>query len=126
MPALPKQVTSSFFPGLGVQHEVSLSNVGFHAIEVTIGANSAMTAVQLHDSPPNTLTGQNAPTAIVHSLGAPPSAVIPIPLYAPGDNSISGLTYQYLTADNSAVYLEAWSSTDAGLRGVGTRVLCIR
>ncbi len=126
MPQLPKQVTSSFFPGLGVQHEVTLSNVGFHAIEVTVGGNTAITAVQLHDNPPNTAAGQNAPTAIVHSLGAPPSAVIPIPLYSADANSIGLITYQYLTADNSAVFLNFWSNSLTGLRGVGTKVYCIR
>jgi hypothetical protein len=119
------RMTSDFFPGLGSIHVVSMSGVGHHAIETTVGANTALTAALWVAVPPNTLTGMNAPVVIVHSLGAPPSMVIPIPMYTANANSIGGVNYHYLTANASAVYLMARTFTGGPL-GIATRIHVVR
>ena len=125
MPSFPKELTHKFFPGLGDIHVVGMSNVGFHVLENTVGANTTLTAAQMVAVPPNTAAGMNAPVAIVHSLGAVPSVVLALPLYTANANSIGGVSYLYLTADNSAAYIMARTATGGPL-GVATRLTFIR
>lgn len=124
MPAIPKILASRFFPGMGEQYEVGLANVGVHVVTDTLAVNTARTDAQVIASAPNTGAGK-AFGPIVHSLGVAPSAVIPMEMDTQ-DNTVLSVNYQFITADNSAVYLRAQTWTGASLVGAATRIIVIR
>lgn len=127
---VPKAKMKDHFPGLEQQIEVGLTGVGVHVITATLAVNTLADAAALIGAPPNT-DGFATCGPVVHSLGAPPTAAIPIQI-GPQTGSMQGMIgYQYLTADNSAVYIfaEGWTAVgaaDLGLLGVGTRITVIR
>jgi len=125
MAVLPKELTEKFFPGLADQHEVGLGAVGVSVIEATLGCNTDTTDAQLIAGPPNTASGCDACGPIVHSLGTAPTAA----LVQPGggvDHSIGAISYAVVTMDNSAVYVQARTSSQISPLGVRTRVIAIR
>jgi hypothetical protein len=123
MTVLPKDLTKKYFPNLGDQHVVGLEGVGVSVIEATLACNTAMTDAQLIAGPPNTAT-HNAHGPIVHSLGIAPTAVV---VQAAGVNqSIGQLSYIMVTADNSAIYVHAKTSSMGTPIGVRTRFIAIR
>lgn len=115
MAVFPKMKTNKFMPGLESEHEVGLSGVGVSVVCYTIAVNTARTPAQLIASPPNT-AGLNIAGPLVHSLGAPPTAVIPLRAdtseVTEGNDKDSAVTFQYCTADNSAVYI--WANAYSG------------
>jgi len=118
MATLPKQLTHKFFPGLGEQHEVGLVNVGYCAVDFTLTGETAMTVAEIIASAPNTGGAEaGAVQVVVHSLGTPPGAVI-TQLRWSGEASVG-----YITADNSAVYLQPTECTSLGL---AARIIAIR
>lgn len=123
---IPHLDTSRFLPGLGggQQHVVGADGVGINIITATLVANTAQTIAELVASPPNTVATACGP--VVHSLGRSPSLVLVQQLAR--NAAMTGLNaqiaYQYVTADNSAVYLFAKSFT-GGLVGVATLVAAI-
>lgn len=122
MSVKPNQsLSESFQPGLGDQHVLGASGLGMQMITATLAANTARTAAQLIASPPNT-ANHNAFGPVVHSLGVPPSAA-----WAQVAEVIAAqtITYQYVTADNSAIYFNPVAST-ANLVGVATRIFVVR
>lgn len=124
----PKMLSRHFTPGLEAEHEVGLSGVGVHVVEATLAVNTIATAANLIASPPNT-AGLATCGPVVHSLGCPPTAVIPMQVGPHATSFQEAITYQYCTADNSAVYLFArcWTTVNgANLAGVGTRLVVIR
>jgi len=122
---IPKILANRFFPGMADQYEVGLTNVGFHAIDVTLAANTSRTDAQVIASAPNTGAGA-AFGPVVHSLGTAPSLVIPIFKDQPSGDVGWAVNYQFITADNSAVYLRAKSWTGAAPVGVSTRIYVVR
>lgn len=125
--AIPKDLGHKHFPAMGDQYEVGLTNVGFHAVTATIVVNSAMTNAQIVAAPPN--TAATVPCGpIVHSLGAAPSAVIPIlnGQYGATSGLAVDVAFSYITADNSAVYLRAMTWTGTTPRGASVTVFVIR
>jgi len=125
MPTVPKQLTSQFFPGMGEQHVVGLQNVGISVVTATLAVNTTRTDAQLIASPPNTDTAAMACGPVVHSLGTPPMAAWVLPYSLPVGLGF-GITYQYVTADNSAVYFRAATWTGAAPVGQGVRVYAVR
>ncbi len=136
IPAIPRLKTKHFTPGLEAEHEVALSGVGVTVVQCTLAVSTARTAAQLVDpahAPLNNATG-NCFGAVIHSLGTPPTAVIPLVgggganvELMPGAALTGGITFQYLTATNTAVYVWANSWTGgATMLGVATRFICIR
>ncbi len=124
-PRHPLLLTEKFLPGLGEQHETSLKGVGYCIITATLACNTATTAAQLLASAPNTGVGA-AFGPVVHSLGTAPALTIAQMVGPAPANVVSeAITYQYCTADNSAVYMWAKSWTGATV-GVNTRFVCIR
>lgn len=123
--AIPKDLTEKYMPGLGDQHVVGMSGLGYSSVSATLVANTSQTDAQVIASPPNTGVG-GATGPVVHSLGTPPTAVIPILDKNPSQGLGYGLQMQYITADNSAVYLRAFSWTGAVPRGVSVRVIAVR
>lgn len=133
IPAIPRLKTKQFQPGLEIEHEVALSGVGVTVVECTLAVSTARTAAELvapAHAPLNDATG-NCFGAVIHSLGTAPTAVIPmvagnVEMIA-GAAMTGGITFQYLTANNTAVYVWANSWTSgATLLGVATRFVCIR
>jgi len=131
---IPRMKTERFLPGLETEHEVGLSGVGVCVVEVTLAVSTARTAAELvapATSPPNSLGTLACYGTVVHSLGAPPTATIVqqagnAELIA-GAAMTGGITFQYLTADNSAVYVWANSWTGGAIMlGLATRFTCIR
>lgn len=116
---LPTQRGDEHFPQMGPagQYLVGLPQVGYHAVDATLVANTARTPAQLLASPPNT-GNANAVGPVVHSFGVPPSLAIAFPV----DNSIGAISYVYITADNSAVYFDPRTSTSGAQAGVRTRI----
>jgi hypothetical protein len=131
---IPKLKTAQFFPGLVEHHTIHAEGVGYHAIDVTLAVNTANTGATLVTSPPNTdADAGNIGGPVVHSLGEPPSVVIPMLRNLGADPAggalgvgglAAGVQFIFCTADNSAVYLwaKAWTGT---LRGVAARVIVI-
>lgn len=117
-----KQTGEKFFPGMGSHYLVGLQNVGVQAVDVTLGIATAIDNAVLVAAPSNS-GGAVSFGPVVHSFGTPPSAVIPIKI---GNATLDvRVSFQYVTADNSAVYLRA----HAGTMGVGfcaTKVVMIR
>lgn len=121
----PKLPTKDFLPGLVEQHVVGGEGVGVNVITATIACNTAMTAAELIANAPNS-SGVAACGPIVHSLGAPPSWTI-IQNFAGGAAAVGPqaiVGFQYLTADNSAVYIFAKSTTGA-LAGTAVRIAAV-
>jgi len=134
MATIPKMLTKEFLPGLEVEHQVGLSGVGVCVVDVTLAVSTARTAAELvapGTSPPNSLGTLACYGTVVHSLGAPPSATI---CMASGNAELiagaamtGGITFQYLTADNSAVYVWANSWTGgAVMLGFAARFTMLR
>jgi len=132
--AIPKMLTKEFLPGLEVEHQVGLSGVGICVVDVTLAVSTARTAAELvapGTSPPNSLGTLACYGTVVHSLGTPPQATIVqqhgnAELIA-GAAMTGGITFQYLTADNSAVYVWANSWTGgAVMLGLAARFIMIR
>jgi hypothetical protein len=126
---LSKDLAHKYFPAMGDQYVVGLQNVGVSVVTATIAANTSRTDAQIIASPPNT-SAAKACGPIVHSLGTPPTLVIP-QLYKPvaGAATYMGgfsVEFEYITADNSAVYLRAASWTGAAPVGQAVRVVIIR
>ena len=125
---IPTLATSHFLPGLGSdqQHVVGAAGVGINVITATLAANTAQTCAELIAGPPNTAT-VNACGPVVHSLGRAPSVVwaqqLGIPAAATGMGAI--VAYQYVTANNSAVYMFAKTWSGAVPLGVGTQFYII-
>lgn len=122
-----KQLMSEFFPGLqSDQMVVGLVNVGVTVVACTLACNTTRTDAQIIASPPNT-GNVNACGPVVHSLGTPPTLAL-VQLAADPSVPVQGysVAYQYVTADNSAVYFRATSWTGAVPVGVGVRVIAIR
>jgi len=131
---IPRRKTQIFMPGLEDEHEVGLSGVGVCVVDVTLAVSTARNAAQLvgvATSPPNSLGTLACYGTVVHSLGTPPTATFVMQnagaeLIA-GAAMTGGITFQYLTADNSAVYVWANSWTGgAVMLGVSARFICIR
>ena len=121
---IPKQLTEEFFPGLGDQHVIGASGVGVHTVRFTAAANTVQTNAQIIASP----AGASATVpvqVIVHSHGVTPSVIVP---YMMGDVARIdfGINYAILTADNSAVYFRAFSTTGTAPAGVDTRMHIFR
>jgi len=122
--ANPKQTAEQFFPGLGAQGQfvVGATNLGYSVTDATITLNTARTPAQLIASPPNTGTNVFCAGPVVHSIGAVPSIVLVQPLWG---NSMGPFTVTLVTADSSAVYLDARSHT-LGADNARVRVTAIR
>jgi len=124
--SIPKDLTQNYFPGLGDQHVIGMSGLGYSVVTATLTVNTSQTDAQVIASPPNTSAGA-ATGPIVHSLGTPPSAVIPMMATSPGAGGLGwSIQMQYITADNSAVYLRAFSWTGTTTRGQAVRLIAIR
>lgn len=124
---IPKERSKQVLPGLESEHEVALSGVGVHVVTATLAVNTFTSAANLIGAPPNT-DGYATCGPVVHSLGAPPTAVVPMQIGPQQTSLQEAITFQYCTADNSAVYVFAmsWSQTTSALQGVGTRLVVIR
>ena len=119
MATIPKDLTKKFLPGLGDQHVVGLDGLGYSRTDFTLVLSTSQTDAEVIASPPNT-SSVVATGVMVHSLGQPPTAVIPMIMADPGKVAY-GMNVQYITADNSAVYLRAYTWTGAQ-GGVSVRV----
>jgi hypothetical protein len=88
-----------------------------------------MTVAELVANAPNTGVGASC-GPIVHSLGVPPNFYILQPYVTAANAALTGLgasvTFQYVTADNSAVYVFAKAFTGAVPAGIGVHLLAIR
>lgn len=115
-----KQLGDKHFPGLGLTYLIGLKNVGVTVVDATLQMNTAATAANLVDFPPN-VTGVPS-NVIVHSLGAVPKAVFGHPL----NSSVIGVGFNLLTADNSAVYLYGTVSVSVMPKAVAMRFYIIR
>lgn len=116
MPPLVKQLLDQFFPGLGASQQayVGLANVGITVVNCTLALNTARTDAQVIASPPNTGVAA-ACGPIVHSLGIAPTISFLIERgVAAANTSVYGLQYQFITADNSAVYVRAITQSFVG------------
>ncbi len=123
---IPLMKTREFLPGLESEHQVGLTGVGVTVVDCTIACNTSMTAAELIAAPPNTSTAVNACGPVVHSLGIAPTAVVPMLLGGAEESGLNAvISFQYCTADNSAVYLWAKSFTGAD-PGVRARVIALR
>ena len=123
--AIPKQKTKDYFPGLEDQHETGLSGVGYSVVTATLMCNSVQTDAQLIAAPPNSGIGA-AFGPIIHSLGTAPGAVIPLMNANPSQGLGFAINMQFVTADNSAVYLRAYSWTGTAPAGISVRVIAVR
>lgn len=121
-----KETSEKFYPGLGSQFVHGLANVGYHAIDVTLACNTVRTNAQIIASPPNTSSLVNACGPVVHSLGVAPTAVIPILTDGPTSGLKFAVGVEYVTADNSAIYLRAACWTGSDPVGVSMRVIAVR
>ena len=115
-----KSLGDKHLPELGSQWIVGLDNVGVTVVDATLQMNTTATAAALVDFPPN-VTGVPS-NVIVHSLGAPPTAVIAHPL----NTSIIGISFNLLTVDNSAVYIYGTASVSVRPKAVSMRFYIIR
>jgi hypothetical protein len=106
--------------GEGHEHVVGATGVGINTITATLACNTAMSIAQLIANAPNTVATAAGP--VVHSLGRAPSVVWPVQLARGAALTDLGavVNYQYVTADNSAVYVFAKTWTGA-LVGVATQ-----
>jgi len=110
--ATPLMKTKQFQPGLEIEHEVGLTGVGVTIVHTTVAVNTARTAAQLLAAPPNTSTIQSI-GPVVHSLGAPPTFSTMVQISDGTPVATGAVTFQYCTADNSAVYFWAQSFSSA-------------
>jgi len=118
----PKLATSDFLPGLTEEHVVGQAGVGINLISATLACNTAQTNAEIVAGPPNTVAAACGP--IVHSLKQAPGFVqIENKM---GTAELTGMSatvqFQYLTADNSAVYYSAKTWTGAVPLGVSVQV----
>ena len=114
MPKNPKLLTNKVFPGLGDQHEVGLLNVGFQVVETTMCVNQASIAsdANIISALSNNAAGNMSYGPVIHSFGTPPLMVIP--MLAKGNTVTAwAVHFQYVTADNSAVYIRPIHVTGA-------------
>lgn len=112
------------FPGMGPnnQYVVGGTNAGFQVIDATLVMNTARTDAQLIASPPNTSAATvGAVGPVVHSLGVPPMFAFAFPL----QNSVAGVSFNFITADNSAVYFAPFNASNAS-GAVRTRIVVLR
>ena len=126
---IPRKKMKDHFPGLEQSIDVGLSGVGVNVVTATLATNTFTSAANLIAGPTN--YSYLPPCAgVAHSLGAPPTAVIPMQIGPKQTSLQEAITYQYCTADNSCVYIFAmsWSAIDAvaDSPGVGTRLVIIR
>jgi hypothetical protein len=130
--AKPKKLIDEFFPGFeSGQMEVGLANLGISVVTATLACNTARTAAEIIASPPNTGTGVRACGPIVHSLGAAPTLVLAQLNYNAVYAAVAtefgwGVSFQYVTADNSAVYIRAATWTGTNPVGVPVKVFAVR
>ena len=123
----PKMLSKYFFPGMPDQQVVGLEGVGVSVVTATLACNTSMTAAQLLAGPPNTNANVAACGPVVHSLGVPPTAVIPMLVGSSAQTGLGAVVqFQYCTADNSAVYLWAKTWTGTAPSGVAVRIIAIR
>ena len=115
-----------FFPAMGPggEYVVGLTNVGVSVVDCTV-VNVDATAqapATFMSAPPNTASyAGNIGGPVVHSLGAPPTAAFMMP----ASGSVRGRSFIYITADNSAVYIQATASS-VGVVGFAVRMVAIR
>jgi hypothetical protein len=121
MPQIPKDLTQNFFPGLADQHVIGAAGLGVTVVDTTVQAGTSMTDAQLVLAPPN--TSGISYGAFVHSLGTPPSFAFAMLGRSSGALS-HGITFEYVTADTSAVYMRAQAMTGGGAAAV--RVVVVR
>lgn len=123
MPFAP-DLMDKHMPGMGPnqQYVVGATNIGLTIVDTTLAINTQRTDAQLIASPPNTAVGAFAFGPVVHSLGVPPMAV-----WAEAIGQSTGpVSYQYVTADNSAVYMVATGNFTGVALGVRTRLFILR
>ena len=121
---LPKRQSKKFWPGLGVEHVVTLDGVGIHTVVATIAVDTVITNANLVALPPNVV---NLPAnVVVHSLATTPSAVIPMTVGAAAGTRAGPFDVQLITADNSAIYVRAWSHTAGVFLASAFRFVIIR
>lgn len=120
---IPKHKTKKFFPGLVDQHVVTLEGVGVSAVQATVAANTDATDAQIIASA--SWPTINAAQAIPHSLGIAPTAVLAMK-QGGADDSIGGVSFHIVTADSSAVYIRAATTSFATPVGIATNVISIR
>lgn len=119
----PKQLLRDFMPGLGDQTELGAADLGSTIINVTVGM-SDYTDAQLVAAKSNIESGQDAPVVILHSLAVEPSFVAAQPRLT----SVRAVI-QVVTANQSAVFLRAYSPFTGGAAGglgVAARVVVVR
>lgn len=124
---IPKDKTEKYMPGLELEHEVGLSGVGVQVVTATLAVNTIATAANLIAAPSN--NSYSDPCGpVMHSLGAPPTMVLPMQIGPQASSGAQTVNYQYCTADNSAVYVFArtWTMETGCVAGVGTRLVIIR
>lgn len=124
---IPRGKMKDHFPGLEQEIEVGMSGVGVQVVTATLAVNTFTSAANLIAAPSNnSYTGPCGP--VMHSLGAPPTAVLPMQIGPKQTSLREAITYQYCTADNSCVYLYAmsWSAITSAVQGVGTRLVIMR
>jgi hypothetical protein len=112
-----KPLGHEFFPNMGTQYLIGLTNVGVQVVDCTMAVNTVQTNAQIVASPPNTNAAGVPCGPVVHSFGAAPKAVIPMlnGAYMP-TAAYFAAGFGFITADNSAVYIRAtvFTSNDGG------------
>jgi hypothetical protein len=125
---MPKtKITSDkHIPGLGSEHEIGMTNVGITIVDTTLCANPASipTNAGIISAIPNTGAASMSYGPVVHSLGVPPSFAFG---QLRGNVGATGpqIAYEFVTSDNSAVYIRAQSLT-AGPIAVSSRIVIVR
>lgn len=123
-PVVP-QLTEDFFPGLGDQHVVGASGLGVSVITATLACNTLMTDAELIAGRPNTDGVSKAFGPIVHSLRTAPTFVIAQMAGVNPPLIAGGVGLQVMTANNSAVFVRAFSHTVQPV-GVAVRIIAVR
>lgn len=125
---IPTMSSMLFVPGLGPGHEHVMGGdgVGVNIITATLACNTAQTIAQLIASVPNTGIGA-AFGAIVHSLGRAPGLTL---IQAASPNAAAtgigaSVQFQYVTANNSAVFVFAKTWTGVVPLGLAVRIVAI-
>lgn len=124
MTATVKPLGDRFFPNMGDQYLIGLANVGLQVVSTTLELATAKTDAQVVLAPPNTDAGNKSYGAVVHSFGTPPSLVIAqLGAFVAAANV--NFNPSYITADNSAIYINPRGWTQ-GAGPVSARIIIIR